>query len=490
MIELRDDQIELIEGVRAELRAGRRSVLAVASTGFGKTVSSAFMAKEAAARGRRVWFMCHLRNLLNQTSQAFWQMGIEHGMIAAGKPMGNQRVQVGTIGTIARRLDRLKAPDLLIVDEAHLAMANSWVKIIDWAKESGAIVVGNSATPERLDGKGLSYLFDSMVEARPMRWLIDQGRLSDYVIYSTAHRLDTSQLKTRAGDYAAEQAEDLMSKPKLLGDAADHWLKYAKGKRTIAYCVTIKHSKATAAELNARGIPAIHVDGETPPSELKEAIGGFADGKYQVLCNVQLMTTGFDLSSQVGRDVPIEACILLRPTQSIALYLQMVGRALRRKPEPAIILDHAGCAMQHGLPDDKREWSLEGREKRGRKGGDTETADTVQQCGQCFAIFRAGVSECPACGAPVEVRAIREIEVVEGELVKVDVERFRREQAREQGQARGLRDLIALGVRRGMKNPAGWAANVIAARKGGRASAGEYAAARTVMAELLSEGVV
>lgn len=484
MINLYDDQIELIEGIRSELRAGNQSVLAVASTGFGKTVVSAYMAKEAAARGNRVWFLCHLKNLLTQTSQAFWSMHIEHGLIASGKRISKMPVQVGTIGTAVRRLDSMEAPDLLILDEAHLAMAATWLKIVEWAKARGTVIVGNSATPERLDGKGLGYIFDSMVEARPMRWLIENDRLSDYVVYSTREPLDTSGLKTRAGDFATDQVEELMNKPKLIGDAAKHWKKYANGLRTIAYCATIKHSKATAALFNDAGIPAIHVDGETPEAELKDAIRGFADGRYMVLCNVQLMTTGFDLSAQVNRDVPIEACIILRPTQSVALYMQMVGRALRRKPRPAVILDHAGCVLRHGLPDDDREWSLEGRKKRSRRASDEEPDVSVQQCQQCFAMFRPGPATCPSCGAVLQKMAQRENEVEDGELIKVDVEAFRREQRREQGQAKGLRELVALGMRRGMKNPSGWAANVLCARVGKKAGPAEYKAARDIMREL------
>ena len=484
MINLFDDQIELVEGIRAELRAGKRSVLAVASTGFGKTILSAYMAKEAAARGKRVWFMCHRNNLINQTSQSFWEMKIEHGLIAAGRGTGAQRVQVVSVGTVGRRLGRLQAPDLLIVDEAHLSRAAGWERVINWAKERGAVVVGNSASPERLDGKGLGALFDAMVEARPMRWLINAGRLSDYVIYSTRDQLDLSGLRTRAGDYAVEQVEELMSKPKLVGDAVSHWKRYANSKRTIAYCATIRHSKQVADSFNAAGIPAVHVDGESNEAELKDAINGFADGRYKVLTNCELMTTGFDLSAQVGRDVPIEACLLLRPTQSVALYMQMVGRALRRKPEPAVILDHAGCAMQHGLPDDERDWSLEGRAKGKRGKSDDEPNVNIQQCKSCFSVFRAGVSECPACGEPVEYRAPREIEVGDGELVKVDVEAFRLQQRREQGQARSLRELVALGMAKGMKNPAGWAANVAAARRGSRAGQADYAQARQVLAEL------
>lgn len=483
-ITLFDDQEEFVEKIRRQLRAGNQSVLGVASTGFGKTIVSAFIAKEAARHGKRVWFLCHLKNLLTQTSQAFWKLHIEHGLIAAGKRNSKLPVQVATVGTLARRLDQLQPPDLLIVDEAHLAMAKTWVQVVDWAKSHGAIVIGNSATPERLDGKGLGYLFDTMVEARPMQWLIENGRLSEYVVYSTKNTPDLSGVKTRGGDWATNEIEAAVDKPKLIGDAAVHWKKYASGLRTIAYCATIKHSKHTAEHFNRHGISAVHVDGETPQEELRAAIRGFADGKYMVLCNVQLMTTGFDLSAQVNRDVPIEAAILLRPTQSVSLYMQMVGRALRMKENPAVILDHAGMVMKHGLPDDVREWSLEGRKKGKRKASEEDPDVNVQQCQNCFHIFRPGPSKCPACGSEIERKVLRELEQIDGELERIDVAQLRRERKMQQGQSKSLRDLVLLGVRRGMKNPSGWAAYVYCSRAGRKPTAKDYEQAKRVLREV------
>lgn len=461
-IELYPDQKEFVASIRQALKDGNQSVLGVASTGMGKTIVSAFIAKSAADRGKRVWFLCHLKNLLTQTSKAFWTIGIQHGLIASGKSRSYLPVQVATIGTLGRRIETMDPPDVMIVDECHLAMAATWVKVIEWARDSGCIIVGNSATPCRLDGKGLDYLFDEMVEARPMRWLIEHGRLSDYVIYSAPHQADLSEVKKRAGDYATGELEAAMDKPQLIGDAADHWKRYANGLRTICYCISIKHSKHTADHFNANGIPAIHVDGETPQEELKRAIAGFADGKYMVLCNVQLMTTGFDLSAQVDREVPIEAAILLRPTKSVALYMQMVGRALRKKPRPAVILDHAGMAMEHGLPDDERQWSLEGveKQKRKKKDDEEEPEPTVQWCKQCYFVFRVGPDACPSCGAPVEKQE-RKINQVDGELVEIDPEELRRQrQARiERARAQTVEDLVATGMKPGQ------AKHVLAARE-------------------------
>jgi DNA repair protein RadD len=476
------DQEEFIGSIRSELRAGKKSVLGVASTGFGKTIVSAFIVKSSAERGRRVWFACHRKNLLKQTSLAFWKLQIQHGLIAAGKMQTPELVQVATIGSLVNRIGKIAPPDILILDECHLAMAPSWLKVIDYCKSHGAIIFGNSATPQRLDGKGLGYIFDSMVEARPMHWLIENKRLSSYKIYAPVSTPDMTGAKIVGGDYSASDAERIMDKPTITGDAAAHWLKYANGLRTICYCASIKHSRHTANQFSSVGIPAIHVDGESSDEEITDAINGFADGRYKVLCNVQLMTEGFDLSAQVNRDVPIEACILLRPTQSIALYMQMTGRALRMKPKPAIILDHAGCYLRHGLPDDQREWTLESLPKKQRAKREDEV--TAKQCPACFAVFRAGPTACPSCGQSLtgDGRVIHE---VAGELTEVDLAAARKEQRREQGAARTLTDLVQLGIRRGQRKPAEWAAIVNAARQGGRKpSPDEFKRAKDIYSQL------
>jgi superfamily II DNA or RNA helicase len=295
---------------------------------------------------------------------------------------------------------------------------------------------------------------------------------------------DLSGVKKSGGDYNREQLAEVMDNRVLVGDAIAHWRKYANNKRTVVYCVNVKHSKHTAETFNAAGIPAVHVDADTTETELKEACEGLASGRYLVLCNCELVIEGFDLGSQIGRDITLECCILLRPTQSLARYLQMVFRALRRKDYPAVILDHAGCAMRHGLPDDDREWSLEGRKKKKRKAGNDEPDVNVQQCKHCFFIFRPGPDKCPSCGKPVEKKTPAELRQIDGELVKIDAEAIRRERKRDQGKARGLRELIELGVRRGMKNPSGWAVNVHAARQGRKPSRVDYQQAKQMLAEV------
>lgn len=482
--QLFDDQIEFVDKLRLVIRQGYKSILGVASPAFGKTVVAGHIIATARQRSdsASAWFLVHRKNLLNQTSKSFWQNKIEHGLLTSGRIRSQQAIQVGTIGTVYSRLASLKAPTILFVDEAHLAGGKMFSSVIQWAIEKGSIVIGLTGTPQRLDGKPLKAQFQVMVEARPTGWLIEQGRLSRYKYYAAPHAPDLSGIKKHDGDWNREQLAEVMGKRVITGDAISHWKKYANGLRTVIYCCNVKHSRMTAESFTAAGIPTVHVDADTTTKELEDACKGLASGKYLAMSNCELVIEGFDLSMQAGSDVTLECCILLRPTQSVARYLQMVFRSLRRKPRPAIILDHAGCALRHGFPDDEREWSLDGSETSQRKKDDEDIK--VKQCQHCYAVFRPGPSNCPSCGEALTGEA-RKIEVVDVDLVEIDIESMRREQKREQGSARTLADLVALGMRRGQKRPAEWAAHVYAARQGGRkATTGDFAAAREAMSSL------
>lgn len=486
--ELFEDQAEFVINLRKSIASGKRSVLGVASPAFGKTVVAAHITESVRQKNENasVWFLVHRKNLLRQTSNSFWQAKIEHGLMTSGRMRTNSRIQIGTIGTVHSRLETLKPPAVLFIDEAHLSKGNMFSNVIEWAINHGAIVIGLTGTPERLDGKSLGDLYQDLIEAKPTSWLIEQGRLSNYVAYTVPNMPDVSQVHKSQGDYNREELANVMDKPTITGDAVAHWRRYANGMRTVVYCVNVKHSEHTAQYFNDSGIPAVHVDANTTESELKDACEGLATGRYKVLCNCELVIEGFDLSAQVGMDVTLECCILLRPTQSLARYLQMVFRALRKKDRPAVILDHAGCIMKHGLPCDDRQWSLEGRTKGKRKKADDEPALNVQQCGKCYGVFRSGVDECPYCHAPVEKKE-RVIREQEGELAQVDIEAIKRERKREQGSSRTLHDLVSLGMRKGMKRPDAWAANVIAAREKRKPGKDDFNNARETLRSIRSE---
>jgi DNA repair protein RadD len=482
--QLYEDQQEFISKLREALKTGVKSVLGVASPAFGKTVIAAHITQQARARdpNASVWFLVHRKNLLRQTSKSFWQAKIEHGLITSGKMRTTLPIQVGTIGTVHSRMEQLKPPKILFIDEAHLSKGNMFQTVIGWAREHGAIVIGLTGTPVRLDGKSLGDLYEMIIEAKSTKWLIEQGRLSEYVAFTTPVNPDLSAVKTLAGDYSVGDLASVMDKPTIVGDAVNHYIKHASGKRAVVYCCNVAHSKHTAEAFSAAGIAAAHVDASTTESELKAICEGLADRRIMVLVNCELVIEGFDLSSQVGRDVTLECCILLRPTQSVARYLQMVFRALRRKPEAAIILDHAGCIIKHGLPCERREWSLLGQPKGKRKASETPDVN-VQQCKHCYAVFVPGPDACPYCGKPIE-KKVRKIQEADGELEQIDLEAVRKQAKKEQGSARTLRDLVALGMRRGMAKASQWAAITMCAREQRKPTPADFNEARRIQQEL------
>jgi superfamily II DNA or RNA helicase len=340
-------------------------------------------------------------------------------------------------------------------------------------------VIGLTATPQRTDGKGLDDLFDCIVKGPSIRWLMEQGYLSDYEIYAPKLVQDLSSIKISMGDFSKSDAEKVIDKPKITGDAVDHYLKIAKGKRCVVMCVTIKHAEHVCEQYIASGVAAAQIDGVMTTADRQKVLADFAAGKILVICNVQLLIEGVDIPS-------IEVVQWLRPTQSLIVFMQGNGRGLRPSDgkEKLIVLDHVGNVERHGMLCDDREWSLEGRKAGKRKKKDEEPDVNIQQCKHCYAVFRPGPENCPYCGKPIEKKAARQLEEVDGELVKIDMERFRKEQRKEQGSARTLRDLVALGMRRGMAKASQWAAITCAAREQRKPTPADFNEARRIQQEL------
>jgi len=248
---------------------------------------------------------------------------------------------------------------VIITGNCHHIASKTWADPFNLFSDSYQI--GLTATPERLDGKGLNDYFKVMVKGPDMSWLIDNGYLSKYKVYAPT-KPNLKGVKRVMGDYQKTSLNDVMMSPKIIGDTVKEYKKLASGKRAVVFAVSVKHSIAVVDEFKAQGIAALHVDGTTPAAQRDYAIESFAKGNIKILSNVGLFGEGFDLPA-------IEACILLRPTQSLGLYLQMVGRALRlsKGKEYATILDHTGNIVRHGLPCQKRQWSLTGTPWKERK---------------------------------------------------------------------------------------------------------------------------
>jgi len=453
-----------------------KRVLLQAPTGAGKTALTVYMMGRAAEQGKRSMFLVHQTELLSQTSRALWAQKLEHGMIAAGRSRSRQPAQVASVQTLVRRLDQYEQPDLIIIDECHRSASASYQSILDhWP---GVRVVGLTATPQRTDGKGLDDTYETIVLGPSIRELMDAGYLCDYEIFAPPNTLDLSAVKTRMGDYDKGELEATLDKPTITGDAVATYRKHASGKRCVVMCVSIKHAEHVRDSYLAAGVPAEMIEGSMTNKEREEVLDRMRTGETLVIAQVQLLIEGVDIPS-------IEVVQWLRPTQSLIVWMQGNGRGLRPSPgkQSLLILDQVGNWSRHGLPDDDREWSLEGR-KKGRRKTDDEPDVRVQQCQKCYHVFRPGVSECPSCGAPVERKDPRKLEVVEGELQRVDADLLRRETRREQGQARGLAQLVELGVNRGMKRPDAWAVNVFCSRSGRKPSGKDYQEAKRMYMEL------
>jgi DNA repair protein RadD len=462
--ELRPYQSDLIAKARGELRTND-SVLIQAPTGSGKTALAAFMLGSASSKKKRCWFNCHRSELVDQTAETFEKVGIPYGIIAAGYPLNPYMpVQICSVDTLKGRLGRYALPDLIVWDEAHHTAAAGWKRIKDANPQ--AKHVGLSATPERLDGKGLDELFDAMVVGPKVSWLIEQGYLSKYRAFAPPGP-DMTGVRRNMGDFAKGESEGLMNKPTITGDAIAHYQRLARGKSAVAFCVSVKHSQTVAAEFRAAGVVAVHLDGTMSKHDRKQAVQAFRRGEIKVLTNVDLFGEGFDLPQ-------LEASILLRPTQSLSLHLQQIGRCLRPddgKPH-AFILDHAGNLARHGLPDDDRDWSLEGRKKR--KASEGESGPPMRQCPKCYAAHRPS-PRCPECGH-VYVVSAREMETVDADLVEVDIEAARKRRVIENRSADSLASLIELGESRGYKKPLYWSVHYHMQRKGETATLNELMA--------------
>ena len=461
MITLRPYQNDFEDGLRAAYRDGAKSVLGVMPTGAGKTVVFSDMAAKAQRKGNSVAIVAHRVEILEQIGKALTGFGVHHGYLAPGfKPDPLAGVQVCSVQAMARRIERyVRDPfDFLIIDEAHHAAAGtSWHAVINAHRSKR--ILGVTATPQRLSGEPLSVAFDQMVVGPTVSDLVGLGALTPYRIFSPPPP-DMSGISRRGGDFDKAQMADALDRPTITGSATEHYRRICPGKRAVVFCVSIAHAEHVAAEFNRIGFKAASLDGKMDRPERRSVLARFANGSVPILTSCDIVSEGFDVPG-------IEVAILLRPTESLALYLQQVGRVLRPaegKPY-AIILDHAGNSVDkryggrgHGYPDDGRAWSLDGI-KRGAQVGARAKPRVV--CGRCFGSFTPRNPPCcPYCGFTKDIQG-REIAAVEGDLLEVDPDLMR--QARKEAQdainrrvqqARTVPALAKLAVELGRE--AGW----------------------------------
>lgn len=431
-IQLRDYQQLLFENCYKAFKKGYHSPLIVAPCGAGKTFIFMKMLETASQKGE-VLILVHRKELLEQHYELIGDM---------------PNVRLAMVMTEAKHLNEHSKPNLIIIDEAHLAMAESYRKVTDYY---GSSIIGFTATPVRLDGKPLGDLFDCLIEGVSVKWLIEHKRLAPYEYYAPT-LVDVSALKKQMGDYSVGDVEPLVMDRAIYGDVIKHYRKFASGKKTIAYCVSIAHSQRVAEIFNEAGIKAVHFDSNTPKAERKQIMQDFRDGKIQVLCNCMLIVEGISIDD-------CECCLLLRPTDSLALFIQSAMRCMRyREGKTAVIIDYVGNYTRHGLPDDDREWNL-CREVEHKPRYNEKGEFLIRECPNCYKVFKTAV-RCPYCGYeyPVtskEIEQIKEIELKRITQAEREAEAKRKKQKRQEvGMAKTRRELERIAKERGYKP--GW----------------------------------
>lgn len=359
-----------------------RSVILALQTGGGKTVIACDIIKRVIESSRRAMFVVHRVELVEQAVERLQAFGIKPGVIKAGYKEHRERpIQVACVPTLVRR--HFPDADLVIFDECHHGVSPSWFRVLDHYREIGAWVLGITATPQRLDGKPLGDAFDAIVEPVTTRDLINQGHLIEPTVF--APPVDLEGVKTRMGDYSLPELAEKVSP--LTGHLTRTWAERAKGIRTLAFAVNVRHSLLLRDEFEAVGARVVHVDGKSSSKERRSANERLRSGELDVVTQCQLWTEGVD--------IPELGCLVIaRPTQSLSLHRQMIGRVMRTAPgkSNAIVLDHAGNTLRHGLITEEIEWSLDGIPKK-----DSE-APPVKTCKECFAIIPLGAVACPECG--------------------------------------------------------------------------------------------
>lgn len=441
-------------------------------TGGGKTVVFTHIARAATAKGARICVLVHRAELRKQASKALKAFCVPHGVVRGRRnPDDSQLCWVSTIQTLARRLDRLRPEefDLLIVDEAHHAAASEWRRVIEAFPR--ARILGVSATPCRLDGLGLGGQFDEMVCGPEPAWLVDQGFLAPSRVFAPPIGFDPKAVRRRGKDLNLDDAEGQIRTKIALGDCVRHYGEHLSGNTAVAFCCSIAHAEAVAEAFNNAGVPAASIDGRMKDEERESLLERLGSGEIKVLTSCELIGEGIDIPSVGG-------CILLRPTLSVALFLQMVGRALRPAPgKVAVILDHVGNYARHGHHLARREWTLEAGIKKRAPG---ERALSLWVCTNCFATMESQQKVCDECGSDKPVIEER-IQVVEGRLVEIKLERERRERERkqelkerrrEQAKCQTLSQLVELAQSRGHRRPVQWARHILQSRRAKRTGYG------------------
>lgn len=446
MNDLRPRQHQAVDDIVAAYKRGFKAPILRAGTGFGKTHTAARLIRRSLAKGKRVWFLAHLDSLLTATARKLTEDGIKFGWIWGDMPADpSQQVQIVSVQTVVNRLDRQAPVDLLIVDESHLAVAESYQRVFAWAKAGpkywqpgGAWLLHLTASPQRLDGRGMGEVADCIVETCSTQTLIDEGLLVPVRYFEPT-------VKSENG------------KRILVGDPLDHYRKLAAGRPTIAFCISNEFAAAEAARFKRAGLRTMAISADSDTELRERAEWAIQNGELDVVFNCKLWIAGID--------VPAVSCILdMAGTDSLVRFLQGGGRGFRTHPgkEDLIYLDCVGNRDRHGDITAEREWTLDGA---AQGSGRVVQEVPVRQCSKCFATMPAQATRC-MCGAVFPVKP-REVERVDGNLTEVSqAAKAAEKKAKNFAQVRAdtLAELEALAIKRNYARPSLWARAVYQGR--------------------------
>lgn len=482
MTRLRPYQVAAYDAVRASL-AKHRAVLLVLPTAAGKTVFFAEVVNRVSQAGGTVLVAAHRRELINQASAKLRDAGVRHGIIMPGVTPAASSVQVGSIQTLGRRLDRLPRFDLIIADEAHHTVAGQWKALLD--SQPQARLLGVTATPVRLDGRGLGDVFADLIVGPTISEMIEDGYLSAYRVFAPAAAPDVRALHVLAGDFNPRELTTTMDKPHLTGDAISHYGRYCAGAPAITFCTSVQHAEHVAEEFRNEGWSWVCLHGGMSTAEREDGLAALASGRISGVASCNLIDEGLD--------VPRVSCVIdLAPTASLSRFMQRVGRGLRPVYAPGhaldtaearraamaagekpvlTVLDHAGNTLRHGMVDmlPIQPWSLEGR---ARRSGITPPS---RQCPECFAIHSPRPT-CPACGFDYDAAKAaaerRQIEQRAGELALMSAADRRIAMLRESSLDELVSDADTYDamdeIRSARGYHPGWTLKMMSFRKGGR----------------------
>lgn len=402
MFKLRDYQTETIDQIYQSMRQGHRRIIVQQPPRTGKTVIMAEIARRTNDKGNRVMFLIHRKEVLDQAIATFKANGVDMSLAT-----------MGMVQTLTRRVKTLPKPQLIFIDEAHHAIAKSYQRILK--AFPNAYVLLFTATPVRTGHDQLDKITDAIIPGKSIKWLTDQGYLAPFRYFSMPN-IDTAKLKkSSTGDYTNESMDEAIDKA-VYGDVIEQYNEHAKGMQAVCYSYSISSAKLIADRFNEAGISAVELDGMTPVEERDELVRQFRDQKIKILVNVNLFTEGVDLPN-------VDCVIMVRPTQSLALYLQFAMRCLNpRKGKEAVIIDHVENWKRFGTPSADRDWEQAIVTSKKRKKADP--TPTTVQCNQCMMVWELKDlinGCCPECGFKI-TKDRKPVEVIKTDLVEIDQE--------------------------------------------------------------------